>query len=82
MMVAFGTAFAISWEETVTTLLISGADIATLPKRIWEGLRFNVDPAIAAISTLMILLTTTVVLLTRLVTTRARRGENGSPSQP
>jgi putative spermidine/putrescine transport system permease protein len=81
-MVAFGTAFAISWEETVTTLLISGAGIATLPKRIWEGLRFNIDPAIAAISTLMILLTTTVVLLTRLVTTRAPRGENGSPSQP
>lgn len=66
LAVAFGTAFAVSWEETVVTLLISGADIATLPKRVWEGLRFNIDPAIAALSVLMIALTAILVLAARL----------------
>jgi len=66
IIVGFGTAFAISWEETVVTLLISGADIATLPKRVWEGLRFNIDPAIAALSVLMIAFTTVLVLAARL----------------
>ncbi|MFT3989338.1 ABC transporter permease [Aestuariivirga sp.] len=71
--IAFGTAFAVSWEETVTTLLVSGASIATLPKRIWEGLRFNIDPAIAAISTLLIVLTVIIVLAARLISARVAR---------
>lgn len=78
VVVAFGTAFAVSWEETVTTLLVSGADISTLPKRIWEGLRFNIDPAIAAISTLMIVLTAAIVLTARLISARRSRATNRS----
>jgi putative spermidine/putrescine transport system permease protein len=75
--VAFGTAFAVSWEETVVTLLISGADIATLPKRVWEGLRFNIDPAIAALSVLMIAFTTILVLCARVRALRMRARPHG-----
>ena len=77
---AFGTAFAVSWEETVVTLLISGADIATLPKRVWEGLRFNINPAIAALSVLMIVLTTVLVLAARMVRTLATRANRPGDS--
>lgn len=77
LSVAFGTAFAVSWEETVVTLLISGADIATLPKRVWEGLRFNIDPAIAALSVLMVALTAILVLATRLRVLPTRTNPQG-----
>lgn len=77
IIVGFATAFAISWEETVVTLLISGGDIATLPKRVWEGLRFNIDPAIAAVSVLMIAITTVIVLAARLRAPATRANPRG-----
>ncbi|GLK90169.1 ABC transporter permease [Pseudomonas turukhanskensis] len=62
---SFFMAFIMSWEEVVVTLFTSGLHVITLPKRIWDGLRYNLDPAIAAMSTLMVFLTL-VVLLVRL----------------
>jgi putative spermidine/putrescine transport system permease protein len=60
---SFFMAFIMSWEEVVVTLFTSGLNVITLPKRIWDGLRYNLDPAIAAISTLMIFITLIVLLL-------------------
>ena len=68
---SFFMAFIMSWEEVVVTLFTSGLHVITLPKRIWDGLRYNLDPAIAAVSTLMILITL-IVLLVRLY----RHGNN------
>ena len=62
---SFFMAFIMSWEEVVVTLFTSGLHVITLPKRIWDGLRYNLDPAIAAVSTLMVFITL-VVLLVRL----------------
>ncbi|SDV07389.1 ABC transporter permease [Pseudomonas vancouverensis] len=62
---SFFMAFILSWEEVVVTLFTSGLNVITLPKRIWDGLRYNLDPAIAAVSTLMIFITL-IVLLVRL----------------
>ncbi|MDF3933350.1 ABC transporter permease [Pseudomonas citronellolis] len=60
---AFFMGFVMSWEEVVVTLFTSGLQVVTLPKRIWDGLRYDLDPAIAAVSTLMIALTLAVMLL-------------------
>lgn len=62
---AYFLAVVLSWEEVVVTLFISGIDIITLPKRIWDGLRLSVDPIIAAVSVILILATTTVIMLRR-----------------
>lgn len=59
---SFFMAFIMSWEEVVVTLFTSGLHVITLPKRIWDGLRYNLDPAIAAVSTLMVLITLIVLL--------------------
>ncbi|MNL74178.1 hypothetical protein D3C87_1997650 [compost metagenome] len=48
------------------TLFITSVNVDTLPKRIWSGLRDNVDPSVAAISVLLISLTL-MVLIGRLV---------------
>jgi len=71
---SFFMAFIMSWEEVVVTLFTSGLNVITLPKRIWDGLRYNLDPAIAAVSTLMVFITL-VVLLVRMY----RHDRNASP---
>lgn len=55
-------AFVISWEEVVVTLFVSGTNVITLPKRVWDGLRFNVDPVIAATAVIMMSLTVLAIL--------------------
>ncbi|WP_046866743.1 ABC transporter permease [Microvirga massiliensis] len=57
--IASGAAFAFitSWDEIVVALFVTSRHVTTLPRRIWEGLADNIDPAIAAIGTIMILLT-------------------------
>lgn len=59
---AWFLSLVLSWEEVAITLFISGIDVITLPKRIWDGLRLNVDPAIAAVSVILILLTTIAIV--------------------
>jgi putative spermidine/putrescine transport system permease protein len=73
---SFFMAFIMSWEEVVVTLFTSGLHVITLPKRIWDGLRYNLDPAIAAVSTLMVLITL-VVLLVRMY----RHDHSSSPGR-
>lgn len=50
-------AFITSWDEIIVAIFITSREVYTLPKRIWDGLFDNVDPAIAAIGTIMIILT-------------------------
>jgi putative spermidine/putrescine transport system permease protein len=54
--------FVLSWEEIAATLFITSVNAITLPRRIWMGLRDNLDPAIAAISVILIALTVVLVL--------------------
>ncbi len=50
-------AFVTSFDELVVALFLSGADAVTLPRRMWEDLRYALDPTIAAVSTLSIAVT-------------------------
>ena len=54
-------AFITSLDEVVISLFIAGGENATLTRRMFNALRDEIDPTIAAISTLLILLS--VVLL-------------------
>ncbi len=50
-------------EEVAVTLFITSVNVRdTPPKRIWSGLRDNVDPSVAAISVLLISLTLLVLI--------------------
>jgi putative spermidine/putrescine transport system permease protein len=65
--------FVLSWEEIGVTLFITSVQAVTLPRLMWMGLRDNIDPAIAAISVLLI---GVVVILARTfwIYARSRRG--------
>ena len=63
----------LSWEEIGVTLFITSVDAITLPRLMWMGLRDNIDPAIAALSVILIIITV-LVLAVRSVVTRQRAG--------
>lgn len=50
-------AFLTSFDDVVLALFLSGTSAKTLPVRIWEGIRFEIDPTIAAVSVMLILIT-------------------------
>ncbi len=54
--------FVLSWEEIGVTLFITSVKAVTLPRLMWMGLRDNIDPAIAAISVILIAIVVMVVL--------------------
>jgi putative spermidine/putrescine transport system permease protein len=64
--------FVLSWEEIGVTLFITSVNAITLPRLMWSGVRDNIDPAIASISVVLIVLTT-LVLVTRMAYSRAKR---------
>ena len=59
-------AFLTSFDEVVVAMFISGGDNPTLTRNMFNALRDQIDPTIAAISTLMILLTTGLMVLAQL----------------
>ena len=49
--------FIHSWDETVMVLFIAGRTVYTLPRRIWNDINENLDPAIAAVAVMLIAVT-------------------------
>ena len=71
--VASGAIFAFihSWDETVIVLFIAGRSVYTLPRRIWADINENLDPVIAAVAVMLIVVT--LGLLLSELALRARR---------
>ena len=49
-------AFIHSFDEVIITMFISGVHVQTLPLKMWEDIRNQIDPTIAAVSSMLILL--------------------------
>lgn len=56
MAAAFIVAFLTSFDEAVFVSFLGGVGISTLPKEIFESVRFGLDPAITAIGAMLIVL--------------------------
>lgn len=63
-------AFLTSFDEVVLTLFLGGPRTTTIPKKIWEAVKFELDPSLTAISTILIVLSVAGLLVVEL----ARRG--------
>lgn len=70
IMSALFLCFVLSWEEIGVTLFITSVNAITLPRLVWMGLRDNVDPAVAAVSVLLI--ATTILVLAAVMLGRER----------
>lgn len=56
-------AFLTSFDEVVVAMFISGGDNPTLTRNMFNALRDQIDPTIAAISTIMIIITSVMMVL-------------------
>ncbi|MCX5839606.1 MAG: ABC transporter permease [Deltaproteobacteria bacterium] len=63
-------AFIMSFDELIITMFICGRMI-TLPKRMWDSVREEIDPTIAAVSTMLIFLSLILLLIIELYRKRS-----------
>jgi putative spermidine/putrescine transport system permease protein len=73
LVVAALFGFLISFDEVVIAIFVTSAETMTLPRRIWDGIRFELNPTIAAVSTLLIALSALVMLVSELLKRYLRR---------
>jgi putative spermidine/putrescine transport system permease protein len=62
----------------VLALFLGGPNATTLPKRVWEAVKFELDPSLTAISALLVLLTLVALAAGEV----ARRGRTAAARQP
>lgn len=77
-------AFITSWDEVVASIFLSGPLLTTLPVRMWSGVRVQIDPTVAAVSGLLLLITVSMfagAVLTRAVRRRRSRYRATSPAE-
>jgi putative spermidine/putrescine transport system permease protein len=65
---AFGTSF----DEVVVTLFLAGPEQSTLPRQMFAGIRENISPTIAAVATILTVLSTLMLITLEWL---RRRGE-------
>jgi ABC-type spermidine/putrescine transport system permease subunit II len=61
----FVFAFLISFDEVVIANLLSGLDIVTLPKRMFDGMFYEITPILAAISVMLVAMNVVLVIAWR-----------------
>jgi putative spermidine/putrescine transport system permease protein len=67
VLAAFLLAFVLSWDEIGVTLFVTSVNAITLPRLMWMGVHDNIDPAIAAISVVLIVVTTLALVARMLI---------------
>ena len=66
-------AFITSFDELIVPLFLSGSGAVTLPRRMWDDLRYTIDPTIAAVSTLTVVLTALLMGVAHWLKRRGKR---------
>ena len=72
VMTAALLSFLTSFDEVIIAIFVSGGVNATLTKHMFSALRDFIDPTIAAISTIMILVSTLLLLATQFLGSRGK----------
>ena len=65
--------FLTSFDEVIISIFISGGVNATLTKHMFSALRDFIDPTIAAISTIMVLISTALMLATQFMGSKSNK---------
>lgn len=81
IMVALLFGFLNSFDEVVMATFIAGPETITLPKRIWDGIRFELTPVIAAVSSILILLSCAVIGVVEVLNRRSRIATGVTPQE-
>jgi putative spermidine/putrescine transport system permease protein len=83
LVVAALFGFLISFDEVVLAIFLTSAETMTLPRRLWDGIRFELNPTIAAVSTLLVAVSALVMLLSEVLKRwLQRRSGLSTPAAP
>ena len=63
VMVGAFFAFLTSFDEVVVSLFLAGSRAVTLPVQMWNGIRFEINPTVAAVSVILLGISGLVFLL-------------------
>ncbi|MFK5997296.1 MAG: ABC transporter permease [Rhodobacterales bacterium] len=53
--------FLVSFDELLIAVFISSPTMNTLPKKLWEGIRLEIDPSLAAVSSILVIVSIVVL---------------------
>ena len=73
MIAAFMFAFIISFDELTIALFVTGGEVTTLPKQMWDDALLRVSPALAAVATLLLLFMSAFILVSEIMKRRAEK---------
>lgn len=70
---AFTFAFIISLDELTVALFVTGGEMTTLPKQMWDDSLMKVSPLLAAVASMLLAFMTTLILIAEVVRRRSAR---------
>jgi len=70
-------AFAASFDEIVLVLFLAGPEQGTIPRRMFAGLREQINPSILAVATLLILMSVLLLATLELLRRRSEKMRHG-----
>lgn len=73
LIAAFMFAFIISFDELTIALFLTGGEVTTLPKLMWDDAILRVSPALAAVATLLLAFMTCIIIGAELLRRRGQR---------
>ena len=73
MIAAFMFAFIVSFDELTIALFITGGEVTTLPKQMWDDALLRVSPSLAAVATLLLLVMSIFILISEILKRRAEK---------
>jgi putative spermidine/putrescine transport system permease protein len=75
-------AVLLSFDESVASIFLSNLSVKTLPRKLWEGIRFNTSPESAAVSAMLLCFTCLVITVGIAAVFGRRRGARLMRTQP
>jgi putative spermidine/putrescine transport system permease protein len=63
----------LSFDESVASIFLSNLSVKTLPRMLWEAIRFNLSPESGAVSVVLLGVTCAVVVVGMVVVLRRRK---------
>ncbi|SFC45603.1 putative spermidine/putrescine transport system permease protein [Bosea sp. CRIB-10] len=69
-------AFLASFDDVTVALFISGTSAVTLPVKMWESVRLELDPTLAAVSSVLVLLSIALLSMSELAKRLGRKADS------
>jgi putative spermidine/putrescine transport system permease protein len=65
--------FLISFDEVVISVFLAGPEAMTLPRVMWDSIRFEISPTLAAVSTILTVVSTVIMAIAEVMRVRLQR---------